>query len=143
MPVYVLDTSALLTVLNDEEGADAVLAILAAARGEEKSSQSTTVHLPFMALMELEYLTLRKLSQEETQKVITMVKAWPVELSESTEGWRSEAAMIKATTNLSVADAWICGLAKLLGAELVHKDPEYEAVDGLRSLRLPCKTEAG
>jgi len=101
MPVYVLDTSTLLTVLNDEEGADAVLAILAAACGEEKSSQSTTVHLPFMALMELEYLTLRKLSQEETQKVITMVKAWPVELSESTEGWRSEAAMIKATMALS------------------------------------------
>jgi ribonuclease VapC len=149
MPVYVLDTSALLTVLNDEEGADAVLGILAAARREEESSEATTVHLPFMALMELEYLTLRVLGQEETQKVITTVKAWPVELRESTEGWRSEAAMVKATTSLSVADAWICGLARLLRAELVHpgahkvhKDPEYEAVGGLRSLGLPYKTEA-
>ncbi len=141
MPVYVLDTSALLTVLNDEEGADAVLGILANARREGGSSEATTVYLPFMALMELEYLTLRKLSREETQKVITTVKAWPVKLRESTEAWRSEAAMIKATTSLSVADAWICGLARLLGAELVHKDPEYEAVGGLRSLGLPYKTE--
>ena len=142
MPVYVLDTSALLTVLNDEEGADVVLEILAAACREEESSEAITVHLPFMALMEMEYLMLRRLSQKETQKVITTVKAWPVELRESSEEWRSEAAMVKATTRLSVADAWICGLARLLGAELVHKDPEYEAVDGLRSLCLPFKAEA-
>lgn len=139
MPAYVLDTSALLTVLNDEEGADAVLGILSATRREEEGSEATTVYLPFMALMELEYLTLRRLSPEEAQKVITMVKAWLVELRESTEEWRSEAAIVKATTSLSVTDAWICGLARLLGAELVHKDPEYDAVDGLRSFRLPYK----
>lgn len=131
-----------MTVLNDEEGADVVLGILAAAGREEESSEATTVHLPFMALMEPEPLTLRTLSQEETQKVLTTVKAWPVELGESTEGWRSAAAMVKATTSLSVADAWICGSARLLGADLVHKDPEYEAVGGLRSLRLPDKTAA-
>lgn len=140
MPAYVLDTSALLTVLNDEEGADTVTEILTAALREGESDEATTVYLPFMALMELEYLMRRKLSPEEVQKVITTVKAWPVELRESTEEWRSEAAMVKATTNLAVADAWICGLARLLGAELVHKDPEYDTVDGLRSLRLPYKT---
>ncbi len=119
MPTYVLDTSAILTVLNSEEGADRVLRILDEARSEE-GKRRTSVYLPFMALMELEYLTLRVLSEPETQQVITTVKAWPVELRESTEEWR-EAARVKATTGLSVADAWICGLAGLLGAELVHK----------------------
>ncbi|MCZ7570689.1 MAG: hypothetical protein M5U01_19175 [Ardenticatenaceae bacterium] len=61
MPVYVLLTSARVTVLNDEEGADGVLGILAAAGREEESSEATRVHLPFMALMELEYLTLRRI----------------------------------------------------------------------------------
>lgn len=136
MPAYVLDTSAILTVLNSEEGADQVLRILDEARSEDEK-QRTSVYLPFMALMELEYLTLRALSEPETQRVITTVKAWPVELRESTEEWRHEAARVKATASLSVADAWICGLARLLGAELVHKDPEYDAVAGLRALRLP------
>lgn len=136
MSAYVLDTSAVLTVLNSEEGADRVLRILDEARSEEEK-QRTLVYLPFMALMELEYLTLRALSEPETQQVITTVKAWPVELRESTEEWRHEAARAKATASLSVADAWICGLARLLGAELVHKDPEYDAVAGLRAVRLP------
>ncbi|MFQ6015241.1 MAG: PIN domain-containing protein [Anaerolineae bacterium] len=136
MPIYVLDTSALLTVLNDEEGADQVLDLLAVAGDEERQPEATTVYLPFVALMELEYLTRRTVSEAQTQQVIMMVKAWPVQLRESTEEWRHEAAEVKATTSLSVADAWICGLARLLDAQLVHKDPEYDAVDGLKSFRL-------
>jgi hypothetical protein len=38
-----------------------------------------------------------------------------------------------------VADAWICGLARLLDAELVHKDPEYDTVPDLKALQLPYK----
>ncbi|MDA2923462.1 PIN domain-containing protein [Acidobacteria bacterium AH-259-G07] len=140
MPSYVLDTSALLTVLNDEEGADTVLRIVAVKGQKKQSSRNSTVHLPFMALMELHYLLIRKNGQAEAQKVIRMIKVWPVQLNESTRLWREEAARIKATTRLSVADAWICGLARLLDAQLVHKDPEYDTVKNLASLRLPYKT---
>lgn len=139
MPSYVLDTSALLTVLNDEEGADTVLRIVAVKGQKKQRSRNSTVHLPFMALMELHYLLIRKNGQAEAQKVIRMIKVWPVQLNESTRQWREEAARIKATTRLSVADAWICGLARLLDAQLVHKDPEYDTVKNLASLRLPYK----
>ena len=64
MSRYVLDTSALLTVLNNEPGVEIVVSILEAARSEEAQ-----IYLPFMALMELEYLTLRRHSPEETQRV--------------------------------------------------------------------------
>lgn len=38
---------------------------------------------------------------------------------------------------VSVADAWNASLALLLNAALVHKDPEYERISGLRMVKLP------
>ncbi len=140
MPRYVLDTSALVSVLDQEPGAESVLAVLdAAAPGEREESERAEVYLPFMALMELEYLSRRRLGVEEAEKAMSLIAAWPVEVVESTPPWRREAARIKASYSLSIADAWICSLAVRTGAQLVHKDPEYDAVDELESLQLPYK----
>jgi predicted nucleic acid-binding protein len=89
--------------------------------------------------MELEYLSLRRRSQEETQKALTLVEAWPVEIRDSTEAWRHLATRVKASVPVSAADAWICSLALLVDAELVHKDPEYDTVPDLKRLPLPYK----
>lgn len=134
MAGFVLDTSAVLTILNREDGLDKVLALLDQAKAERD-----VLYLPFMALMELEYLLLRRVSSEEALTILSLVRAWPVQMTESTEEWRHQAATIKAQTSLSVADAWIASLALLLNAELVHKDPEYEQVTALRMVKLPYK----
>lgn len=134
MTPFVLDTSAVLTVLNREDGLDTVLQCL-----DEAKDKQGIVYIPFMVLMELEYLLLRKISPGETLAILTMVRAWPIEVVESTEEWRHQAAMIKSQTPLSVADAWIASLAMLNQAELMHKDPEYEQVTMLSMVRLPYK----
>lgn len=134
MPAFVLDTSAVLTVLNREDGLDKVLVLLEMAKDAQD-----VLYLPFMTLMELEYLLLRRRSPEETMAILTLVKAWPVHISESTEEWRHQAAVIKSQIPLSVADAWIASLAILHEAELVHKDPEYEQVPDLPMVKLPYK----
>jgi predicted nucleic acid-binding protein len=134
MPTFVLDTSAVLTVLNQEEGLETVLNLL----GDAKDDQNI-LYIPFMGLMELEYLLLRSVSLEETMAILALVRAWPVQVLESTEEWRHQAAMVKANTSLSVADAWIASLALLHQAELVHKDPEFENVRGLEMTKLPHK----
>ena len=137
MPSYVLDTSAVLTVLQDEPGIEVVLERLDAARAGQ-----AIVYLPFMTLMELEYQSLRRFGERDTRDLLRLIGEWPVELAQSTEAWRHEAATIKATASVSVADAWICGLARLLSAELVHKDPEYDTVPDLKALKLPYKPKA-
>jgi len=134
MSRYVLDTSAILAVLNNEEGVETVLGLLETAR-----SQNELIYLPFMVLMELEYLSLRKYEHTETQQVLNLVEAWPVRIEHSTDEWRHAAALVKAGCRVSVADAWICSLARLMNAELVHKDPEYDAVSDLKVVRLPYK----
>ena len=134
MAAFVLDTSAVLTILNREDGLDQVLTLL-----NEAKDQQVVVYIPFIALMELEYLLLRSISPEETMAVLTLVSAWPVEVPESREAWRHQAARLKSQTPLSVADAWIASLALLHRAELVHKDPEYVQVPNLRVVKLPYK----
>ncbi len=135
MAAFVLDTSAVLTILNREDGLDTVLDLLDKA----KKGQQDVLYLPFMALMELEYLLLRSVSPEETLAILTLVSAWPVQVLESTEEWRHQAATIKSQAPLSVADAWIISLALLQHAKLVHKDPEYEQVPDLPVVKLPYK----
>jgi|GEM_PF-2681352 len=134
MSTFVLDTSAIITILNQEEGWDTVLKLLEKAREDRD-----IVYLPFIALMELEYLMLRKFSPEETMAVLGLVSAWPVLIVESMEEWRHQAAKVKSEVPVSLADAWIASLAMLKGAELVHKDPEYDKVLNLLTMKLPYK----
>ena len=134
MTSYVLDTSALLTVLNQEDGLDTVLSLLDMA-----TEGQATVYVPFMVLMELEYLLLRKIGPEETQRILALINAWPIAVPESDPGWRHQAAITRATATLSMADAWNAALALALEASLVHKDPEYESVAHLRMVKLPYK----
>jgi len=132
MTIFVFDTSAVLTILNQEEGVETMLSLL-----EQAKEGQATIHLPFMALMELEYLLLGRLSPEETQALLTLVQAWPVRVSESDLEWRHRAASVKANAPVSVANAWNASLALLLNAVLVHKDPKYEHISGLQMIRLP------
>ena len=47
------------------------------------------------------------------------------------EAGAERAAAIKACHALSVADAWIAAAAQQEGAVLVHKDPEFQAINSL------------
>jgi predicted nucleic acid-binding protein len=121
-----------MALLQNEPSASQVRAILETSRAER-----VQVYLPFMTLMEVEYLMIRRLQRRQLNEVMGMIRTWPVTVFESTPEWRARAATLKATGGLSLADAWIASLALLLNAELVHKDPEYDAVPGLKAVRLP------
>ena len=53
----------------------------------------------------------------------------------------SDAAKLKAAHKLSFADSFVAATAQRIGAVLLHKDPEFNAVSGVVKLRmLPPKT---
>lgn len=134
MKSYVLDTSALLALFKDEDGAQEVEEILEAC-GEGRSR----AYLPFMSLMEFEYMVLRSQGRVVVDGAVRMILAWPVEKIESYPEWGRKAAWVKSRFPLSVADAWNAALALMVDAELVHKDPEYDQIVGLGHHRLPYK----
>lgn len=131
MSGYVLDTSAILTKLYGEEGSDVVNAIIGAAK-----ENRTIAYLPFMSLMEVKYLLIRR-HPSKAESLLSVILGWSLQEVHSSREWCDKAAELKAPGQLSVADAWIASLGFLEDAELVHKDPELDKIPRLKAVRLP------
>jgi predicted nucleic acid-binding protein len=132
---YVLDTSAILAFTDNEEGADEVQQLLEAARARQ-----CVIEVCAISLMELAYITEREQGEDEAARLVALVKAWPITWVYPEEKTLLQAAKLKATHRLSVADALIAAVAKLSPAILVHKDPEFAALASQIVLRaLPFK----
>lgn len=130
-----LDTSAVLTLIEDEPGAERVEQVL---REEE------TI-LPWMALLEVHYVTRQEKGDEEADRRFALIKQlgstirWDVE-----ESLLLTASTFKADHRISLADSLIAAYARRLGAVLLHKDPEFEALAKLVDLEaLPYKHGRG
>jgi predicted nucleic acid-binding protein len=123
--------------LADEAGAQEITALLRQAeRGQVE------VLLSFMTLMELEYNALGRGGQDFVTDVLTKVQDLPLKVSFTNDApLLHEAALIKASSPLSVADAWITALALTTRGTLVHKYPEFEALSNVIALLpLPYKS---
>jgi ribonuclease VapC len=135
---FVLDTSALLCLKENEAGAAEVETIL------REHGKKETVFISFMSVMELAYILEQEQGETAAHQGILQLKQLPVQIVESDEPLGLAAARIKAGHKLSVADAWIAATAERLGATLVHKDPEFEPLAKLIHLKtLPWKTGRG
>ena len=128
---YLLDTSAILTLLEDEEGAQRVETLL---RREE-------VLFPFLALLETYYITLKEQTEDVADQryaLLTQLQKdilWSVD-----EPTLLTAGRLKAAHRLSLADALIAAFAVQHQAILVHKDPEMAALkDAVEMEFLPYK----
>ena len=128
---YLLDTSAVLTLIEDEAGADRV----------EELLRHHTVIIPWIALVEVFYITQQERGASEAERRFALMKALPVTLLWTIdEPTLLQAGRLKAVYRLSLADTLIAALAQQQGAILVHKDPEYDTLQGqLRLEALPYK----
>jgi predicted nucleic acid-binding protein len=134
MTAWLLDTSALLALRDNEAGADRVAALLqAAASGEQQC------HGCFMSLMEIYYRVWKDEGQQAGHQAYQQCMVLPIAWLHESPELLERAASLKATQPLSLADAWIAAAALQLQATLVHKDPEFENLPDLLEERLPYK----
>lgn len=132
---FVLDTSAIFCLKDDEAGADRVEDILRKAKNKQ-----VRVFVSFMTLMEYLYICFRRYGTELAHRAYLELTFFPIEIIESDEDQRVIAAELKANYNISVADAWIGAAARKLNAVLIHKDPEYETLKhSVKTMALPYK----
>jgi len=129
---FLLDTSALLTLIEDEAGAERVEQVLMQAE----------VWLPWLVLLEATYITRQEQGEAEAEQRYALMKQLPVTiLWQMDESTLLTAARLKADYRLSLADAVMAAFAIQLDATLLHKDPEFEAIAAQVSLEaLPYKT---
>ena len=130
-----LDTSAWLTLIEDEAGADSVEELIEKARAGE-----IVVLISFMSFMEVYYITMQERDRNEVRARVDLMATLPGLRVDSTEALGLLAGELKAQHRLSVPDAWIAALAQERNATLVHKDPEFEQVEAtVKVLKLPYK----
>ena len=121
--LILLDTSALLTLRDDEPGAERV---------EQALQQPQLCYVCFLSRMEVLYRVWKDEDGRAGRLAYEQLKALPLQWVEASEPLLERAAGIKACHSLSLADAWIAAAAQQIGATLLHKDPEFQAISDLR-----------
>ena len=133
MKRFLLDTSALLTLRDDEPGAQRVAEVLQlASQGKAKCYGC------FISLMEVLYRVWRDENKQAGQLAYQQCMALPIEWLHSSESMLTKAAEFKALHSLSLADAWIAACAAAQGATLLHKDSEFKPLSVIQEF-LPLK----
>jgi len=132
---YVLDTSALFALIEDEPGADRVQEVL----------ETREVWIPWLVLLELAYVTRQERGEAEAEARYALAKALPATVVwDIDEPLVLTAARLKALHRVSLADALIAAYAQRRAAVLLHKDPDYEVLAGQLAMEaLPYKRDRG
>jgi predicted nucleic acid-binding protein len=131
--LYLLDTSALLTFIEDEPGSDRVEEVL----------KEAAILLPWPVLMETYYITLQEKGRAEADRRYALLRQLRAEiLWTMDEPILLTAARLKAEHHVSLADAVLAAFAIRNNAVLIHKDPEFDALAGLLPMEaLPYKAK--
>ena len=135
MKRFMLDTSAILTLRDDEAGADRVAEVLDLAIKSKAKCYGC-----FLTLMEVLYRVWRDEGKVAGQLAHQQCMALPIEWLSNSETLLAKAAEYKAIYPLSIADAWIAACAFEQGAVLLHKDPEFKPLPVVQEL-LPLKAK--
>ena len=131
---FVLDTSAILALWNEEDGASIVEKILRERSGNRK------IYISFMTFMECRYRLWKDQGRDAADEIFRALSLLPAIRVDVDDRLLLIASELKAQHNISVADSWIIATAMVCNAALVHKDPEFDALsDKVTMKRLPYK----
>ena len=120
----VLDSHALLALLRDELGAEAVATIL-----EKAGQRDRPVHMTEVNYAEVQYTIRRKDGDAAWATIAGELRAAPIEFHPADRRLADLAADFKVRFKISMADAFAAALAKEKKAELVTGDPEFKALE--------------
>ena len=126
-----LDTSALMAFIEREEGSERVRDILL----------SKSIIIPWLSLLEIVYISQRELGEEEALTRYALLKKLDAKIIwDADEALLLNATRIKSTHSLSLADSVIAAITTQHNAILLHKDPEYNQLQGVVDMEiLPYK----
>lgn len=122
---FVFDNFAVLVYIYNQEGASRVGDLLVKARGKS----SVKIRLNLINLGEIYYIVARNEDFSAADKMVALVKSWPVRIVTPDEKNTLTAARIKAAHPLSYANSFAAATALEGEASLVTSDPEFRAIE--------------
>jgi uncharacterized protein len=130
---FVLDSYAILALLDDEPGGGEVSAML--------SSGATDLLMTYVNLGEVLYWTMRKRGEDRAGAALLGLEEAGVTFVAAERSLTLEAARIKARHRLSYADAYCAALSRLTGFPVVTGDPEFSQLEGQIPIRWLGETQ--
>lgn len=121
--IYVLDSFAVMALVQQEPGGERVRDLLHLARMGE--------HRLLMSLInfgELVYQTERRFGAENVNRLLVRLERSPIYFMAANRRRVLAAAHLKANHRISYADSFAAALAQEYGATLVTGDPEFRAL---------------
>ncbi len=124
LPVYILDSFALIAYFSGEKGAEKVEEILIDA-----SSETCNVAMSLINLGEVLYITERERGLAKAQESLALIEQLPIKILPVDRPDVLSAAHVKANFPIAYADAFAIVAAQSHDGVLVTGDPEFEAVE--------------
>jgi predicted nucleic acid-binding protein len=133
--LFVLDTSAILSLTENEPGADEVQDLISGA-----FAGTMTIYASFVTLTEVHYMALQEKGAAAANQVLIDLNELPIKWVHSDVSLCRDAAELKAAHRISFADSFVAATALRVDATLIHKDPEFLAIGPrLKQTMLPPK----
>ena len=107
---------------------------------DEAERGRTVLYLSVLSVTEVVSSLSKTHGEDVARDELQVVFSLPTQFESPTRGQCAEAGWLRGRHRLSTAEAIIAVQAMAAGAELVHKDPEFESVVGLKQRPLPYKT---
>ena len=126
LPVYILDSYAVLAHLEGEAGQAIVGHILADAQAGRCIARFSLINLG-----ELMYIIERERGLQQAYLALAGIQQLPIEIVPASQEMVFAAAHIKATCAVSYADAFAIAAAQAYGGIVLTGDREFEQADGL------------
>ena len=124
-PNHILDSFAVLVLLQKEPGSEDVLRLL-----REAQTGTSRVLMTWVNVAEVAYIIHRRWGQDRVHEVLANLEAAGVAIVPVGRELALAAAAIKATHPVAFADAMAAALALAEQAVLVTGDPEFRKVEG-------------
>lgn len=121
---YVLDSYAIFSYLEGEEGAEIVADIL-----KEGINDKAEIFFSVINWGEVYYILLREQGNKVADLVLKTIERYPIKIIDVEKTITLEAAKIKAFNKMSYADAFAAALTKEKKASLVTGDAEFKTVE--------------
>jgi len=132
---WVLDSFAVLALLQGEAGSDDVLAVL-----QEAQTGAARVIMTWVNVGEVVYIVERRWGRDRAHQVLGMLEATALEITDVDRDLALGAAAIKAKNSVAYADAFAAALAISQDATLMTGDPEFQSLeDPVQIHWLPAK----
>ena len=119
-----LDSYAILALLNDEPGAQVVADLLRACARDDDLVLMNEINVG-----EVYYIVAKHRSLSEAERILRYLETLPLEIVSNGYAEVIDAARVKARFPLSYADAFAVATAIRLGGCVVTGDPEFAAVE--------------